>query len=289
MALTGKQRDKLVQDTVKKINRGIYDNIKSLEQAIADIVAQGGDPITVRPQIVAAFEQHAANTVENVDVKEVAERQIIGTRTVEDEKSMDALTSVTKDSIRAGIASGAEDIMKTLVIGGAAGVATGALVKQVRGRVSGIFMDSSNPEVRKAQTALKAITVNLTKDATPAEIAQLKRVIKDRLQGINITSSVRDLTSKNVQDAVMQFDGAFMKGQFDRKEVKYFRYEGGLVATSREFCMEHQGNVYTEDEIYNIWAGGSWAGQIQGDPFIVRGGYNCNHFWVPVDKNGRQI
>lgn len=289
MALTGKQRDKLVQDTVKKINRGIFDNIKSLEQAIADIVQLGGDPITIRPQIVAAFEAHAEKIKQTVEVEEVAERQIIGDRTVEDQQSMDALTSVTRDSIASGVRGGAEDVMRTLVIGSAAGIGANELVKQVRGRVSGIFMDTSNPTARKAQTELKRITVNLTKDASPAEIAQLKRVIQDRLSGVNITSSVRDLTSKTVQDAVMQFDGAFMRGQFKRKEVKYFRYEGGLVNTSREFCMEHQGQVYTEDEVYRIWAGSDWSGKIPGDPFIVRGGYNCNHFWVPVDERGRQI
>ena len=283
MALTGKQRDKLIQDTTKKINRGIYDNIKSLEHAVADIVNQGADPLAIRPQVVAAFEQHAQETKKAVEVTEIAEKQIIGDKTVEDDKAIQALTEQTKETIAVGLASGAEEVMKTIVISGAAGLATQEIVKQVRGRISGVFMDTSNPEVRKAQTALKRATITLTKSATPAEIAQLKRVIKDRVTGVNVTSSVRDLTSKNVQDAVMQFDGAFMKGQFDRKEIKYFRYEGGLIDTSREFCSIHQGEVYSEDEIYNIWMSGDWAGKIPGDPFIVRGGYNCNHFWVPVD------
>lgn len=283
MALTGKQRDKLVQDTVKKINTGIYDNIKSLEQAIADIVAEGGDPLVIRPQIIRAFEEHAAATKQAIEVKEVAERQIIGTRTVEDERAMDALTEQTQKSIISGIVAGAEDVMKTIVIGGAAGIATNALVKQVRGRVSGIFMDTTNADARKAQSALKRILVSNTLSASPSELAQLKRVIQDRLQGVNITNSVRDLTSKNVQDAVMQFDGAFIKGQAKRKNIKYFRYEGGLIDTSRDWCMEHQGQVYSEDEIYQLWASSDWPGKIQGDPFVVRGGYNCNHFWVPVD------
>lgn len=284
MALTGKQRDKLLQDVTKKINRGIYDNIKGLELAVADIVAQGGDPVAMRPLIVQAFNEHAALTKSAIDVTEVAEKQIIGTRTVEDERDIAQLSAVTRDSIISGIASGAEEVMKTVVMGAAVGITGQALVRQVRGRISGHFMDSTNADVRKAQTALKAITVSLTREATPGEVAQLKRVIQDRLTGVNITNSVRDLTSKNVQDAVMTFDGAWIKKQADTKGIKYFKYEGGLIDTSRDWCQEHQGEIYSEDEIYQIWNSADWSGKMPGDPFIVRGGYNCNHFWVPVDK-----
>ena len=36
------------------------------------------------------------------------------------------------------------------------------------------------------------------------------------------------------------------------------------------------GKTYTKEEIEEIWSG-SWAGKISGDPFVVRGGYNCRH------------
>ena len=58
-----------------------------------------------------------------------------------------------------------------------------------------------------------------------------------------------------------------------------YQYVGGIIPTTRPFCATHSGNTYTENEIYSIWTG-SWQGKAPGDPFAVRGGYNCRHFWI---------
>jgi len=29
----------------------------------------------------------------------------------------------------------------------------------------------------------------------------------------------------------------------------------------------------------------TWQGKAQGDPFVVRGGYNCRHHWQPTDPD----
>ncbi len=100
---------------------------------------------------------------------------------------------------------------------------------------------------------------------------------------MNTTASLRDLTTKNVEKVVMEFDGAFTKGKATRAGIKKFQYEGGIVGTTREWCAEHNGQTYTEEEIYLLWES-SWAGKEGGDPFIVRGGYNCRHFWMPVEE-----
>lgn len=63
--------------------------------------------------------------------------------------------------------------------------------------------------------------------------------------------------------------------------VDRFRYSGSLIATSRRWCQTHVGKVYTYEEV-KAWANSSWAGKKSGDPFIVRAGWNCRHFWVPV-------
>ena len=41
-----------------------------------------------------------------------------------------------------------------------------------------------------------------------------------------------------------------------------------LIENFRQFIIK--------EEIEEIWSG-SWAGKIDGNPFIVRGGYNCRH------------
>jgi hypothetical protein len=55
-----------------------------------------------------------------------------------------------------------------------------------------------------------------------------------------------------------------------------FKYYGPDDETTREFCERHVGKTYTKEEIAEIWSG-EWAGKISGDPFVVRGGYNCRH------------
>lgn len=280
--MTPKQKDKLLTDTIRQINAGVFESLKALELEIGELVAAGVDPLVARSQIVTAFDRYAQNAVQDVSVKEVADRQIIGTRDTEDERVRDLLEQQTLASIQEGVRTGAEEVMRTLVIGSAAGLGAVELSRQVRARVSGVFVEHSNPDVRKAQTLLKKAIITRTRDATQDEIRQARRVIADRITGVNLTNSVRDLASKRVSDSVMQFDGAFMKNQGDRKGVTRWRYDGGLIDTSREWCSEHEGAEYTEDEIRMLWQS-DWAGKEPGDPFVVRGGYNCRHFWVPVD------
>lgn len=62
-----------------------------------------------------------------------------------------------------------------------------------------------------------------------------------------------------------------------------YTYTGGLIPNSRPFCTQHNGNTYTEDQINSIWQG-TWQGKAPGDPFVVRGGYNCRHFWILKGK-----
>jgi len=60
--------------------------------------------------------------------------------------------------------------------------------------------------------------------------------------------------------------------------IEHYLYSGGLIETSREFCRERDGNIYTLDEI-NSWDNG------QGLPAnIYLGGYNCLHQLLPIDK-----
>ena len=67
------------------------------------------------------------------------------------------------------------------------------------------------------------------------------------------------------------------------KTVKY-RYVGGIIPESRPFCRQHDGQVMTESEIRRIWNSQTWQGKKPGDPFVVRGGYNCRHYFVPVEE-----
>jgi len=60
--------------------------------------------------------------------------------------------------------------------------------------------------------------------------------------------------------------------------IKHFEYVGPLVSTSRQFCIAHRGKVYTRAQIAKMDNGQTGKGTV----LVARGGYNCNHQWMPV-------
>ena len=84
-----------------------------------------------------------------------------------------------------------------------------------------------------------------------------------------------------VHDSLMQFDGQFTIYKAREAGIEKFQYAGTLVKESRPHCVEHLDRIYDEGEIRRIWKR-NWEGKAEGDPFIVRGGYNCRHHWLPI-------
>lgn len=66
-----------------------------------------------------------------------------------------------------------------------------------------------------------------------------------------------------------------------------FKYIGGVIKTTRDFCDERNGNIYTKEEVES-WADEEWDGKIDDTDseniFDYCGGWNCRHQLVPVLK-----
>lgn len=62
---------------------------------------------------------------------------------------------------------------------------------------------------------------------------------------------------------------------------KYAIYEGGIIKTSRKFCRERNGKVFTYEEIEAFDP--PVAKQPNYNPFVDLGGYACRHHlnWIP--------
>lgn len=74
------------------------------------------------------------------------------------------------------------------------------------------------------------------------------------------------------------FQRAITLSKAEEVGADYFLYIGGLIETSREFCRERDGKVFTAEEIAG-WDNG------QGLPAdIYLGGYNCRHSLRPISK-----
>jgi hypothetical protein len=66
---------------------------------------------------------------------------------------------------------------------------------------------------------------------------------------------------------------------------KWFRYVGGEIDTTRDFCEERNGKYFHRNSIAE-WADEDWNGQIEGtnseNIFVFLGGWNCRHSLIPV-------
>ena len=83
-------------------------------------------------------------------------------------------------------------------------------------------------------------------------------------------------------DLYSQIDRATAKTYADDLKFEFAIYEGGLIETSREFCKEHNGNVYHRTEIEGFDP--KVAKQPDYNPFTDLGGYSCRHHlnWIPT-------
>lgn len=122
------------------------------------------------------------------------------------------------------------------------------------------------------QNYLDAVAKELYESTlTGATFAQSLATIK-----ASVDSNLGRYASQALHDSLMQFDATVnTKIALDAGAEK-FKYYGPNDDVTREFCARHVGKVYTKEEIEKEWSG-SWAGKISGDPFVVRGGYNCRH------------
>jgi len=159
------------------------------------------------------------------------------------------------------------------------GTPTEQMVSNLRGKINGVYQSSSNEE---AQELVDFISNN------PDKTLEVKTAT-ERLQTLygrdRLGNNFRRYATQLTQDSLMGFDGQFAKYRADDMGLTSYKYTGTLIRDSREFCKSHVNKVYTEERIREIWSGQVWKGKSQGDPFIVRGGYNCRHHWQPTNPD----
>jgi len=152
------------------------------------------------------------------------------------------------------------------------------MIQTLRSKINGIYQQSDN---RKAQELVDYIANNPNGAEVDTAVSELQTIYgRDRL-GDNLNRYATQI----VQDSLMGFDGQFAKFRADQLGLTSYVYYGSLVRDSREFCKENANKIFTEDEIRQKWADETWQGKAQGDPFVVRGGYNCRHHFQPVNPD----
>lgn len=140
-------------------------------------------------------------------------------------------------------------------------------------QIASAVSESVNSEINnRVETTVNSIMLAVAVGAvTPALIQELRN-------SVDTTVSV---LSNIYEQALRQFDGAVTRsrGASSDQQLRY-RYTGSIISESRDFCRQMTGRVLTEAEAEQIWRTQEWSGKRPGDPFVVRGGYNCRHSWT---------
>jgi hypothetical protein len=161
-----------------------------------------------------------------------------------------------------------------------------AYIKELLGIKQGKIAKKRNGQytVLYALASMMIIEYEIIQKIQQAFLSETK--IKDFKAAIQASTSRKFHDFFEVNTVALLFNTYNAANYHFAKEYKYnkFRYEGGLIADSRDFCVERDGQefwIYQGEE----WNGYDWKGKIPGvDFFVQAGGYNCRHWIVYIKK-----
>lgn len=148
------------------------------------------------------------------------------------------------------------------------------VIKEMRQVINGVYIQSDEREI--------AQLVEVANFGTAEESKEAIERLHTKYAADRVGNNLRRYATQQVQDSLMQFSASSVVAAGKEAGVDKWRYYGSTITDSREFCKTHANKVYTTEEIYEIWGSESWQGKASGDPFVVRGGYNCRHHFRPV-------
>ena len=156
------------------------------------------------------------------------------------------------------------------------------VVQTIRDKINGIYQQADTRKQKELVDFVQAQRIagkTNTEDFKTA-VDELKQSYGSTVTGANLAV----YSSQIVQDALMGFDGQFAKYRADELGLTSYVYYGSIIRDSRDFCVEHANQVFTEEEARALWQQ-DWQGKSGSDPFLDRGGYNCRHHWQPVNPD----
>jgi hypothetical protein len=156
------------------------------------------------------------------------------------------------------------------------------MVQTIRDKINGIYQQADTKKQKELVNFIQEQKIagkTNTEDFKTA-VDELKQTYGSTVTGANLAV----YSSQIVQDALMGFDGQFAKYRADELGLTSYVYYGSVIRDSRDFCVEHANQVFTEEEARALWQQ-DWQGKSGSDPFLDRGGYNCRHHWQPTSTD----
>jgi hypothetical protein len=119
-----------------------------------------------------------------------------------------------------------------------------------------------------------------------ATLRETIKSIKEVVQGTpnndgRILANVRTYANTTFTTA----DRALSSSIYKDLGIEWYRYVGGEIDTTRDFCKQRNGKYFHKLEVQE-WGNDEWSGQIDGtnsdNIFVFAGGWNCRHSIIPV-------
>jgi hypothetical protein len=183
------------------------------------------------------------------------------------------------------------------------------LEEELRRTINGIYASAKDSEVNELVKSIKRDEVRLRKlDKRTVQGKALKNKLDKNIQTLQ-SKFARDRAGENMKryagqilnDSLREFDATLNLAKSNDAGLTHAVYQGSNIPTTRDFCRlvrsgaydKRNGGLFTVDEVRKLWRR-NWKGKKPGDPFIVRGGYNCRHQWSFVnpdwyDRDGNLI
>ena len=175
------------------------------------------------------------------------------------------------------------------------------LEDDLRRTINGIYASAKDEDVNKLVNTIKKDEIRIRKiDRRTVAGRALKDKLNKNIQTLQ-SKFARDRSGENMKryagqilnDSLREFDATLNLSKAQEAGLNYVIYFGNVIPTTRPFCKLvrqgkfdiRKGGLFTVDEVKKLWRRRTWQGKKAGDPFIVRGGYNCRHQWSFVNKD----
>ena len=143
-------------------------------------------------------------------------------------------------------------------------------VRNMRQKINGVYIASDDAEIERL--------VELAQAGDESAVRELHQKYAADRAGNNMRRYARQM----VFDSAMQFDASINVAAGKDIGADRWKYYGSVITDTRPWCAKHAGKTLSEEYIREQWPKNNWKGKADGDPFIVRGGYNCRHHFRPA-------
>jgi predicted amino acid-binding ACT domain protein len=122
---------------------------------------------------------------------------------------------------------------------------------------------------------IKQEAISLLADPKGIDLVELRKALSQKVVGNKLAQKYFSRWTHDLYSQMQRVGANRMRIELG---LRFAIYQGGLIATSRDFCEERNRQCFSDEEIMK-WKELDWEGkpEIGYNPIIDCGGYNCRH------------